>query len=135
MQGFVLLAQQVIPQDPDSPTSHSQQNPPHSNINCDELPCVTHQSANHEVAIGMAEQPTSGAPTVPTDAVSFEEALDHVSEHLPSDLDNFVELTILHVVILLLEQTNNKLDHSCIVFHASLLKMLNALTSVWSIHT
>ena len=93
VQGLVPLPQQVIPQDPDSPTSHSQQNPAHSNINCEELPCVTHQSTNHEVAIGMAEQPTPGAPTVPTDAVSFEGALHHVSEQLPSDLDNFGEVT------------------------------------------
>ena len=41
----------------------------------------------------MAEQPTPGVPTVPTDAVSFEEALHHVSDQLPSDLDNFGELT------------------------------------------
>ena len=93
VQGLFPLAQQVISQDPDSPTSHSQQNPAHSSINCQELPCVTHQSTNCEAAIGMAEQPTAGVPTLPTDAVSFEQALHHVSDQLSSDFDNFGELT------------------------------------------
>ena len=59
-----------------------------SNINHEESPNVSHQSTNHNEPIEMDEQPRPGAPALPPDAISFEEALDHVLEGLPAELDN-----------------------------------------------
>ena len=58
------------------------------NINTDASPCVALESTNHHDPIPMDEQVSLHASAAASDAISFEQALDHVSEGMSEETEN-----------------------------------------------